>query len=229
MRPGDYGQWYYLIYLLPGGVALLLLILSSLSGGGRHHRGAARHGGRHATSPHGGGRGNVKHHGAKGARGKDTSGPSVAQQILAFFGVGRLPGPFVWGSALLGWGLFGFWGTRLWGASLHTPSLFVLPALVTAIAGTLVVMKFTAEVGGRLMPQTESYAVSAVDLCGQSGTVGYPVDEKRGRVNVYDAYGTLHTPSARTAPGGVLIGRGKKVVVVDYDAVQDCVIVEEVL
>ena len=33
----DYGQWYYLIYLIPGGAAVLTLILSVL-GGGRHHR-----------------------------------------------------------------------------------------------------------------------------------------------------------------------------------------------
>jgi hypothetical protein len=226
MHPSELGQWYYLIYLLPGGVALLLLLLSSLSGGGRHHRVAGGHG-RHLGGGRAGGRSGVRHHAARGTRGKEGTGANVAQQILTYFGVGRLPGPFVWGSALLGWGFFGFWGTRLWEASLHHPALFVLPALVTALVGSLAVTKLTAEVGGRLMPQTESYAISAVDLCGQTGTVAYPIDALRGRVNVYDAYGTLHTPSARTAPGGAMIGRGAKIIVTDYDAAHDQVIVEE--
>ncbi len=44
MHPGDFGQWYYLIYLLPGGAALLLLLLSALGGGARHHHVGVRHG-----------------------------------------------------------------------------------------------------------------------------------------------------------------------------------------
>lgn len=227
---GEYGQWYYLIYLLPGGVAMLLLLLSSVGGGGRHHRvggGHSRMGGgaRHGGPRHGGLRHGPKH--AKGTGAKSSQAASPTQQMLAFFGVGRVPGPFVWGSFLLGWGLFGFWGTRLWEESLRTPILFALPSLVTAIVGGLGVAKMTAEAGARLLPQDESRAVSTIDLCGQTGTVAFPVDDSHGRINVYDVFGTLHTPSARVAAGQTPIGRGCRVLVTDYDAPHDLVIVEE--
>lgn len=142
---GEYGQWYYLIYLLPGGVAMLLLLLSAAGGGGRHHRAAAGHrvGGGHR---HGG----PKHQPPKGAGAKAAGAPNMAQQIVAYFGVGRVPGPFVWGSFLLGWGPFGFWGTRLWQDALDRPGLSVIPSFVTALAGALGMAKLTGELGARL-------------------------------------------------------------------------------
>ena len=215
--PDEYGQWYYTIFWVPGGAALLLLLLSSL-GGGRHHKagGGARHAG-----------GGPKH-GAKAAGVKHAAGPTAWQQMLAVFGVGRLPAPFVWGGALLGWGLFGFWGTRLWEAALHQPALFVLPSLVTAAVGALATVRVTAALGARLLPQEGSSALSTVDLCGQTGTAIYPVDEARGRVRVYDDFGTLHDVQAHVAPGSPLIERGRSVLVTDYDAAGDRVTVEEV-
>lgn len=230
--PDEYGQWYYLMYLLPGGIALLLLLLSSLGGGGRHHRGVAGHGGSrhmvHSPGSHrGGAHSGPKHHSARATAGKGSSTPSAMQQMLAFFGVGRLPLPFIWGSVLLGWGLFGFWGTRLWEAALHHPPLFILPSLVTAIVGALATARVTSALGARLLPQEASSALSTVDLCGRTGAVTYPVDEVRGRVHVYDDYGTLHDVQACVAPGQPPVGRGRQVLVTDYDAAQDRVIVEE--
>lgn len=223
--PSEFGQWYYLIYLLPGGVAMLLLLLSAAGGGGRHHRAATGHHGHRMGGGHR--HGGPKHHSPKGAGARAGGSPNLAQQMLAFFGVGRVPGPFVWGSFLLGWGLFGFWGTRLWESALDRPGMFFFPALVTALAGALAMAKLTGELGARLLPKTESFALSTIDLCGQTGTVAFPVDEQRGRVNVYDAFGTLHAPSARVAPGQALIARGRRILVTDYDAARDMIIVEE--
>jgi len=55
----------------------------------------------------------------------------------------------------------------------------------------------------------------------------YTVDEAHGRVHVYDAHGTLHDVSARLAPGQPPIGRGRQILVTDYDAAHGFVVVEE--
>ncbi|MBV9849269.1 MAG: DUF1449 family protein [Armatimonadetes bacterium] len=233
MNAGNYMQWYYLIYLLPGGTALLLLLLSALSGGGRHHQMGGGHGhhpvvGHHHGDHPGGGR----HHadGGCAAHGHTAAGrPTAARQALAFFGVGRVPAPFLWGSALLGWGLFGFWATRLLESTLRVPAAFVPPALGLAALGALGTARLISAAALRLLPPEETFVTGTVELCGLTGTVAFPVDEARGRVHVYDAYGTLHDVSARAAPGQTPIARGHHVLVMDYDAARDFVIVEEMI
>ena len=218
----ELGQWFYLLYLLPGGTALLLLLLSALGGGMRH--GGMRHGGmRHSGVRHGG----MRHGAAKqGAVRHQASPGAKAPGVAAFLGLGRVPGPLVWGSALLGWGVFGFWGTQLWQSVWHSPSVFVLPALGTALVGAFVTEKLTVEAVSRFLPGDETFAVSAVELCGLTGTVVFPVDAARGRVHVYDAHGSLHEVTARTAPGQAALARGSKVLIADYDAARDQLIVE---
>jgi hypothetical protein len=237
MNGNELAQWYYLIYLLPGGTALFLLLASS-AGGGRQHKGGGprmHHGG--ARVSHSGARqgGGPKHSGAKaGVKGSAKGGakvaasqPTVGEQFLGFFGVGRVPGPFVWGSLLMGWGLFGFWATRMFQENMHSPALFALPSMAVALAGALTTAKITAEAGARLMPQTESYATDTIDLCGQIGSVAYPIDETRGRVHVYDAHGTMHDCTARIASGHPPLARGKRALVVDYDEKLGQLVVEE--
>lgn len=236
VNPSEFGQWYYLIYLLPGGLALLLLLLSALGGGMHHHHAGIGHGhhgfghqgvGHQGHAPHApAAPGHVAHPTAQNqvrAAGNSVRTPT----LLTFFGLGRVPAPLVWGSALLGWGVFGFWGTQFWQAHLHLPTLFVLPALATALAGAAVTEKVTVDTAARLLPQDESYATSAIELCGLTGIVVFPTDASRGRVHVYDIHGTLHDVSARSAPGQSQIARGRMILITDYDAVRDQVIVEE--
>ncbi len=229
-HPSELAQWYYLIYLVPGGVALLLLLLSALGGGMHHaHHIGAGHGqhmlGNHMSGHHGTG-----HHGT-GHRAPAVHGPSASPghrpSLTAFFGLGRVPVPLVWGSALLGWGLFGFWGTQFWERQGHHAAAFVLPALATALVGAVLTEKATVEAAARLLPREASSATDTVGLCGLTGTVVFAADDARGRLHVYDAHGTLHDVSARAAPGQGRIARGRKALVMDYDATRDQVIVEE--
>lgn len=229
MNAHELSEWYYLIYLGPGGIALLLLLLSALSGGGRHHRASAGHHHGGARLHHGGPKmhhGGPKHAAPKHGTKANVPSHNAVQQTLAWFGVGRVPGLFVWGSALLGWGLFGYWGTRIFEASLHFPALFVLPALATAIFGAAATAKLTSEAGARLLPTENSTALDTVELCGLTGTVAFPVDEARGRVHVYDAFGTLHDVQAVVAVGQPPVARGQKVLVMDFDAARGLLIVE---
>lgn len=221
VHPGEYAHWYYLVYLLPGGVALLLLLLSVLSGGTHHAHHVTTHITPHITphvTPHGGG-GHGRH--APGHHGT----PGRAGFLGAFFGIGRVPLPLVWGSWLLGWGLFGFWGTQFW--EQHGHAAFLLPAFLTALAGAALTGKATVAAASRLMPREMSSATGTVGLCGLTGTVAFATDDARGRIHVYDAFGTLHDVSARAAPGSGRIARGRRALVTDYDAARDQVIVEE--
>jgi hypothetical protein len=250
MQLAEYGQWYYLIYLLPGGFALLVLALSAIAGAGRHH-GGGHHAGHQAVGGHAGHHG-AGHHDAhapvhpngpkpenalRGAHheahlprtaGENSNGPRTAlEQVLSAFGFGRVPLPFIWGSALLGWGLFGFWSTRILESWLHAPSRSAVLVAFVAAFGAGLTTRFITGTAARLMPQDESYATSTVDLCGQIGTVAFEVTEARGRVHVYDAHGTLHDSLARTAAGRGPIARGRKVLIADYDPSRDQLIVEE--
>lgn len=223
----EFGHWYYLIYLLPGGVALLLLLLSALGGGMHHHHIGHSIGHSAAGQGHGGAAHQVPAHPASTPAHK-THAASAERGLspLPFFGIGRVPAPLVWGSAFLGWGLFGFWGTQFWQHGLIGPGAFILPALGTALAGAFVTEKVTIETAARFLPRDETFATSAVELCGLSGTAAFPIDALRGRLHVFDRFGTMHDMSARTAPNMPPLARGQSVLIVDYDAVRDEVIVE---
>jgi hypothetical protein len=232
VNPSEYLQWYYLLYLLPGGLALLLLLLSALGGGMHSHHSGLGHG--HGQLGHGQlGHGQLGHgqpgHHAPTPHPSPVAGGAGRPSLMTFFGMGRVPAPLVWGSALLGWGVFGFWATQFWQSHLHFPAVFVLPSLVTAVAGAVATEKVTVETAARLLPHDESFATGNVELCGLHGTAVFPVDAKRGRVHVYDIYGTLHDVPARSAPGQGQIGRGRSVLVMDYDAVTGQMVVEEIL
>ena len=233
----EFGHWYYLIYLLPGGVALLLLLLSALGGGMHHHSVGHSHMGHghagvadHAPAHPAAAPAHAPAHAPEHASAHKSHAASAERGLspLSFFGIGRVPAPLVWGSALLGWGLFGFWGTQLWQSELHGPGAFILPALGTALAGAFVTEKVTVEAAARFLPHDESFATSAVELCGLLGTAAFPTDALRGRVHIYDRFGTMHDMSARTAPHMAPLARGQQVLVVDYDAVRDEVIVESI-
>jgi len=226
VHPGEYAHWYYLVYLLPGGVALLLLLLSALGGGTHHAHHVAPHAGLHVAphaTPHAGA-GHGLGHGSGHEQGHHEAA-GRASFLGAFFGIGRVPLPLVWGSWLLGWGLFGFWGTQFW--EQHGHAAFLMPAFLTALAGAALTGKATVAAAARLMPREASSAVGTVGLCGLTGTVAFATDDARGRVHVYDAFGTLHDVSARAAPGSDRIARGRRALVTDYDAARDQVIVEE--
>jgi len=241
----EYARWYYMVYLLPGGLALFLLLASALGHGmddGDNADGGHTDGG-HADAGNtegGNAGGGYAHHGV-GPGHLQTGHARQGTRVVAahqgamdkapflprFFGIGRVPTLLLWGSALLGWGVAGFWGTQLWQSLLHAPAAFVWPALATALAGAFVTEKVTVEAVARFLPGDESYDVSTVGLCGLTGTATFPVDEARGRVHVYDVHGTLHDVPARLTPGQAKIARGRRVLVTDYDPVRDQLIVED--
>src|SRR5262249_44678697 len=145
-------------------------------------------------------------------------GPSVAQQFLGFFGIGRAPIPIVAGSMMIGWGLFGFGSVGWLEPILRFPALFVPPSLLIAFTGALLSAKLFGELAARLMPKDESYAITREGLLGLTGKVVYPVTETEGRVHVFDPFRTLHVLSARTPVGAEPIAKGTDVIIASMDA-----------
>ena len=154
-------------------------------------------------------------------------GPGLRGRVDAFLGAGAVPPSLVGSAGLLGWGLGGFWTTRILSASHPVEAIFVPAALIAACGGALISARLTAAIGARLLPRSESFVIDRVDLCGLTGRVSYPISISHGRIQVYDVYGTLHDPQARIAKEGDDIARGDQVLVVDYDAARDVFIVEK--
>jgi membrane protein implicated in regulation of membrane protease activity len=238
-------HWYYLIYLLPAAVAVLVLLMTGMGGhhGGHSH---AAHGGLHLHTHHAAHAGGAAHghaaaHGAHGhahhhASGSHPShsaaghgerdGPSAAQQLLGFFGVGRAPITIVIGSLLIGWGLFGLGATELLRPLLRVPALFVGPSLAVAAVGSLLSAKLIGEFAARVMPQDETYVISREGLVGLTGKVVYPVSDTAGRVHVFDRFRTLHVTSARVEPGAAPLAKGADVIITSLDTGRGYALVE---
>ncbi len=109
---------------------------------------------------------------------------------------------------------FGMAGIALWQA------LPILPVWSYAIAAAPISIIGTKAVGGwiaKVLPQDESYAVTADQLVGLRGVVTLgPLDGgKPGNVRVRDQHGEIYTIRARPADFGVVIEQGAEVVVVE--------------
>jgi hypothetical protein len=237
--PGEWLQWYNLIFIIPAAVSILVLLLSGLGGHGGHGHSATGHahgvgdmpaghahglGDLHGGHAHGAGdlhgtHGHASGHdgGASGhAHGHHDAGVhhegiGLAQRTLSFFAVGRAPVTIVLGSMMLGWGLCGYITVGALQPVLRFPAAFVPPALGIAVGGGLLFAKVFGEIAAHLIPQEESSAVSVEDLVGLFGTVVYPVSDTEGRIHVFDAFRTLHVEPAHVAPGAASIAKGTSV------------------
>lgn len=226
-------HWYYLIFLLPAAIAVFVLLLSGLGGqhGGHGH---AHHGGFHSHGPAGGAHGHAHVAGnAPAAHGHGTHahapqhahgqarqhahatshGPGVGRTLLGLLGVGHAPITIVIGSLMIVWGIAGIGALEVLRPVLRSPALFVPSAVLFAGVTSLVTTGLLARLAARAMPQPESTALARADLVGLTGKVVYTVSDSVGRVHIFDQHRTLHSESARVAPGLPSIERGTEVIV----------------
>lgn len=150
----------------------------------------------------------------------------AGRQLLAFVGMGRAPITIVVGSLMIGWGVFGFLALEILRPILKLPLLFVGPSLLCAAVGSILTTRLMGELLARVMPQDESYALTRDGLVGLTGKVVYPVTDSEGRVHIFDPYRTLHSESARVAPGLPPIEKGTEVIVASVDPDRKLLIVE---
>jgi membrane protein implicated in regulation of membrane protease activity len=208
----EWGEWYYLIYLLPLGLAILLLIASAVMGGDSD-------GDADGMDADGGDlSGDADFDGDADAGDADgDSDTEASPSLLGSLGFGRASTTLLLQGFMLTWGVVGFYSTTLF-AVHFPPTVFIPLSMALAFAFGIFGMALIGTFGSRYMKSVENYAVNKNDLVGEIGVVTFPISETMGRVHVYDKHGTLHVESVRLISGGDPIPKNAKVMLVEYDA-----------
>lgn len=203
-------QWWNLIFILPfiGALFYILMLCSGIL--------AADHGAElnvnmdhdadfHADVDHGAG---IEH--------LHDIDPGMLTRALSFLGIGRVPLSVIIISVCFLWGFAGFAGNTLLKPVLPA-FLFVWGSIAIALAVSIFCTRALAGLLSRILPATETYAVSLVQLTGKWAEAITTIDETFGQAHVYDDAGALHTLQCLVHPGESSIPRGAQVLLLFFD------------
>jgi len=150
---------------------------------------------------------NGTHHGA-------DHGEGIFKALLSLLGVGKVPITVLVQSFMIAWAIIG-WNANIWLAkAMRVPEVYILPSMAVSFFGALAVTRLMATCLHKLMPSSETYARSPLELLSASGTALFRIDGSGGYADVYDEQGTLHRVRCRSRYGEV--PKGAKVTLVDY-------------
>jgi hypothetical protein len=116
------------------------------------------------------------------------------------------------------WGFFGWIGNGIFSSFFSSPGVFIWPSLLLALVASAVLTRLLANGLHRVMPATETYAVSNRQLVGKLASVRYAVSDTAGSAQLYDDQGRLHEVPVRVLPGETPIPAQTSVVLWRYDA-----------
>ena len=119
---------------------------------------------------------------------------------LSFLGIGRVPVSIIVVSFCFIWGFSGWASNRMLDEILPA-TLFFWPSLVIALLASVFVTRILATGISKIMPATETYAVSEGQLTGRIAEAVTNIDDSFGQAQVHDDSGFLHTISSRVKPG----------------------------
>lgn len=145
--------------------------------------------------------------------------------VLSLVGIGRAPLSLLLISFCLLWGLLGWVGNSVFTAVAVSPAVFIWPSLALALVGSLVLTRLLAGGLHRLLPATETYAVSNRQLVGRLASVRFGVSASAGSAQLYDDRGRLHEVPVRVLPGEAPIPAQSNVVLWRYDPVSNTFLV----
>lgn len=170
-----------------------------------HHGAADGHG--HAGHDHA--------HSHEGhAHGQDDG---IYSKILWVLGIRQVPITLVFGIFMLCWGAFGLVVNRMLEGIFKYPAVYVLPSVGITFVASALLTRIMSSLVAKIMPGTETYAVTRFDMIGALGHAVYMVTETSGTVNIKDSYGTVHHAQCKAEPGAESIAGNTEVIVVDYD------------
>lgn len=141
--------------------------------------------------------------------------------LLGLLGVGRVPFSVVLMTLLVLWGLIGLITNSFLWPTIDSPWLMLLIAVPVAALGSVAGTGAFARLMGRFMPLDESTARPKRYLVGLVGEALYTIDERFGMVVVKNASGDRYQVPCRVGPGSPPIGKGRAVLLVDYEADED--------
>ena len=147
--------------------------------------------------------------------------PSLLEEALSFFGVGKVPLSVILMTFLITFAVVGWGANELLRPVLRTPAAFFPiscgAAVVVGLGGT----KLLAGTLGRYIRPIETAALGRGELVGRIATTSLPVDTRFGTALVRDEYGTLHKVTCRVAEGAQAIPKGQTVLLVRFVPVKE--------
>lgn len=213
-------QWWYLIFELPFIAALIFLLLQAV-GAIHAERDATFDTGHDVDLDHGveidahdlGHDADLGHDHDVG----DAAHPhSILLHGLSILGVGKIPISLVMMSFCF---IFGFsgWASNQLLSAVFPPSLFVWLSLAIALVSSVALTRLIAEGLSKLVPTTESYGSSPLQLLGKTATARYGISGTSGSACLYDEYGNFTEVPCVTVEGEEPITDGESIVLARYD------------
>ena len=135
--------------------------------------------------------------------------PGFTGRIFGFLGFGKAPMVVVLATMGLTFGGSGGLLTRQLGVG------WALPSAVVALVVMFFTTGFVARTVARLMPQTETYAVSNKSFAGKIGILTLPANQTYGEARIQDEHGNTHLCKCLVAIG--VLPTGTQVLLLEYD------------
>lgn len=239
MNIQDLLQWWNLIYAAPLLISVVWILASAVSGFDGVHGdhdfsdtdtdadvdADAGHDIAHdghmdaAVHSHSAGHVDLIHDGA--VRGGDLMGHhhdhSPLSPLFAFLGIGQVPISLMIGIFLFCWGAFGLAANQGLASIMKYPAIYIWPSIAVTLAFSFIVTRVMVALISRIMPTSETFAVSHIDLVGSLGRVIHTATENTGTIDIKDIYGTIHRVQAKTDSGQEALPPGTEAIVIDYD------------
>jgi hypothetical protein len=151
------------------------------------------------------------------------------QEVLSFFGVGRVPFMVVWGSLFIFGGFAGIFFNRIAFVRLdgHYPGWLFAISLLVSLAVALVFTRVAVRLAGKLVDTGGRGSARKHELVGALGVVASAhIDDVFGEIRVQDRARNEMIVHARVRAGGARLLRGAQVVLVDFEENRELFLVE---
>jgi hypothetical protein len=201
--------WYNLIFYIALTVGILFALGSAL-GMGHHDHDADGDG--HDAGHGGGGDDHGHEHG-------HASPHELGGQVSWFsdmLGVGRVPFTIILMLLFMLFGGVGVMSNVVLSKALASPYLFFPISASLALLAAFFLTGRTARLINRVMPTSESYNVTKLDLVGRAGRVVATAEGDYAVASVKDHEGNVQQISCRTGGGALPVGQ--EILVLEYDA-----------
>ncbi len=157
---------------------------------------------------------------------EDPGASASFHDVLAFFGVGRVPFMVVWVILFIFTGAFGlFWNSFFFvraGAGVAMPPWGFPASMTASLAIGLVAVRLFSRVAAKFVDVGGKGASTKHELAGKIGVVASStIDGKFGEVRVRDDHGNEMLVHARMCAGEASLARGDEVILVEYDAASE--------
>lgn len=220
-------DWHNLFFFVFAMLGVVTFLLSAITGG------QSGHGADHAIGHGGHGfehdvHGHDLHGHEHGDHGHESGHDNLSSRMLSFIGLTRAPLSLVMTIFIFLFGVIGLISNTLFKLLIIVPpDIYFYVSLAAASLVGLILTGICARLIGKIIPNENQDipTFQPIDLVGKIGEVMVFVDEKSGRVHVYDQFHDLQQINAKTSSG--VIPSGKKVLIESYDPDADTYFVSE--